>query len=155
MGEHQDFKRRNPLTISASVHRGRGQAAYPQAGSRSRTSGKEDTLITIQIGFQLAERFGMVYTDRDDQKKHPIVIHRTSIGCYERYLALLIEAYAGAFPTWLAPVQAKIATITDRADQAALASSSAWSRRGLRPGRPLLTKKIGSKIREAQMEKVP
>ena len=71
--------------------------------------GKEDTLITIQIDFQLAEKFGMVYIDRDGQKKYPYVIHRTSIGCYERTLALLIEKYAGAFPTWLAPVQSKSA----------------------------------------------
>jgi threonyl-tRNA synthetase len=70
--------------------------------------GKEDTLITVQIDFQLAEKFGMQYVDSDGQKKYPYVIHRTSIGCYERTLALLIEKYAGALPAWLAPVQVKI-----------------------------------------------
>lgn len=70
--------------------------------------GKEDTLITIQIDFQLAERFGMEYVDSDGTKKYPYVIHRTSIGCYERTLALLLEKYAGALPTWLAPIQVKV-----------------------------------------------
>ena len=77
--------------------------------------GKEDTIITIQIDFALAERFGMEYTDADGQKKHPIILHRSSIGCYERTLALLIEKYAGAFPIWLAPVQVVVMSLTDRA----------------------------------------
>ncbi len=76
--------------------------------------GKEDTLVTIQIDFQLAERFGMQYMDSDGLKKYPVVIHRTSIGCYERTLALLIEKYAGALPTWMAPIQVKVLPITDR-----------------------------------------
>ena len=75
--------------------------------------GKEDTLITIQIDFQLAERFGMEYVDSDGTKKYPYVIHRTSIGCYERTLALLLEKYAGALPTWLAPIQVKVLPISD------------------------------------------
>ena len=76
--------------------------------------GKEDTLITIQIDQMLAEKFGMEYVDKDGQKKNPYIIHRTSIGCYERTLALLIEKYAGAFPMWLAPVQVKILPNADR-----------------------------------------
>jgi threonyl-tRNA synthetase len=75
--------------------------------------GKEDTLITIQIDFQLAERFGMVYTDSDGQQKHPYVIHRTSIGCYERTLALLIEKFAGKFPFWLSPLQVGVVPVRD------------------------------------------
>ena len=75
--------------------------------------GKEDTLITVQIDFQLAERFGMEYIDADGKKKYPYVIHRTSIGCYERTLALLIEKYAGALPTWIAPIQANILPISE------------------------------------------
>ena len=67
--------------------------------------GKEDTIITIQIDFQIAERFNMVYTDSDGVKKNPYIIHRTSVGCYERTLAYLIEKYAGALPLWLAPEQ--------------------------------------------------
>ena len=76
--------------------------------------GKEDTLITIQIDMLLAQKFGMEYVDADGQKKTPYIIHRTSMGCYERTLALLIEKYAGALPTWMAPEQVRILTITDR-----------------------------------------
>ncbi|MEG1993571.1 MAG: threonine--tRNA ligase, partial [Oscillospiraceae bacterium] len=79
--------------------------------------GKEDTLITIQIDQLLAEKFGMEYVDKDGTKKNPYIIHRTSVGCYERTLALLIEKYAGAFPTWLAPVQVKILPIGERQHQ--------------------------------------
>jgi threonyl-tRNA synthetase len=117
--------------------------------------GKEDTLITIQIDFQLAERFGMVYTDSDSEKKYPIVIHRTSIGCYERTLALLIEKYAGALPTWLAPVQVKVMPITDRAQEYSEALSKELEAYGIRVERDYRNEKIGFKIREAQMQKVP
>lgn len=117
--------------------------------------GKEDTLVTIQIDFQLAERFGMVYTDADGEKKYPVVIHRTSIGCYERTLALLIEKYAGAFPTWLAPVQVKVLPITDRAAEACVAVKDKLEALGVRVECDLRNEKIGFKIREAQMQKVP
>jgi len=117
--------------------------------------GKEDTLITIQIDFQLAQRFGMVYTDRDGEKKHPIVLHRTSIGCYERTLALLLEKYAGALPTWLSPTQVRILTITDRADAFAAQVEDALRREGLRAEKDLRNEKIGFKVRDAQMEKIP
>ena len=117
--------------------------------------GKEDTLITIQIDFQLAERFGMQYTDSDGEKKHPIVIHRTSIGCYERTLALLIEKYAGALPTWLAPVQAKVLPITDRAQAYAEGLAKELEAYGIRVERDYRNEKIGFKIREAQVQKVP
>ena len=79
--------------------------------------GKEDTLITLQIDFQLAQLFGMQYTDSDGSKKYPYVIHRTSIGCYERTLALLIEKYEGALPLWLNPEQIRILSVTDRVDE--------------------------------------
>ena len=117
--------------------------------------GKEDTLITIQIDFQLAHRFEMVYTDADGSKKYPYVIHRTSIGCYERTLALLIEKYAGAFPLWLAPTQVKILTITDRADEKAKEIERKLAAAGLRVETDLRNEKIGFKIRAAQMEKIP
>ncbi len=117
--------------------------------------GKEDTLITIQIDFQLAERFGMTYVDSDGTKKYPYVIHRTSIGCYERTLALLIEKYAGAFPVWLAPVQVKVLAMTDRTHDAALKISGDLERLGIRSECDLRNEKIGFKIREAQMQKVP
>lgn len=117
--------------------------------------GKEDTLVTIQIDFQLAERYGMVYTDSDGQKKYPYVIHRTSLGCYERTLALLIEKYAGAFPTWLAPVQVKVLPITDRAAEASEQLAKKLESFGLRVETDLRNEKIGFKIREAQLQKVP
>jgi len=117
--------------------------------------GKEDTLITIQIDFQLAQRFGMVYTDRDGEKKFPIVLHRTSIGCYERTLALLLEKYAGALPAWLSPIQVRILTITDRADDFAVQVEDALRQEGLRVEKDLRNEKIGFKVREAQLEKIP
>jgi threonyl-tRNA synthetase len=117
--------------------------------------GKEDTLITIQIDFQLAERFGMQYADSDGQKKYPVVIHRTSIGCYERTLALLIEKYAGALPTWIAPVQVKVLPITDRASEASLAAAKSLEQYGIRVETDLRNEKIGFKIREAQLQKTP
>ena len=103
------------LEISYSV--GKGEAAFygPKLDVQIKNVfGKEDTLITIQIDQFLAEKFGMEYVDKDGQKKNPYIIHRTSVGCYERTLALLIEKYAGAFPLWLAPVQVKLLPIADR-----------------------------------------
>lgn len=117
--------------------------------------GKEDTLITIQIDFQLAEKFGMVYIDRDGQKKYPYVIHRTSIGCYERTLALLIEKYAGALPTWIAPVQVKVLPIVDKHHDYARQVAGKLQDAGIRAEVDYRNEKIGYKIREAQMEKVP
>ncbi|MGN1328113.1 MAG: threonine--tRNA ligase [Eubacterium sp.] len=117
--------------------------------------GKEDTLITIQIDQMLAEKFGMEYTDRDGQKKNPYIIHRTSIGCYERTLALLIEKYAGAFPTWLAPVQVKLLPIADRHLDYLYDVKKALETKGIRCEIDDRSEKIGFKIRSAQLEKVP
>lgn len=117
--------------------------------------GKEDTLITIQIDFSLAERFEMEYVDADGQKKNPYVIHRTSIGCYERTLALLIEKYEGAMPLWLAPTQAMILPISDRQLDAAKELEKAMRLKGIRCEVDNRNEKIGYKIREAQMDKVP
>ncbi|MBQ9833285.1 MAG: threonine--tRNA ligase, partial [Clostridia bacterium] len=117
--------------------------------------GKEDTLITIQIDFQLAERFGMTYVDADGEKKYPYVIHRTSIGCYERTLALLIERYAGALPTWLAPIQVKLLAMTDRTHDAVKELKTKLESYGIRAEVDTRNEKIGFKIREAQMQKIP
>ncbi len=118
--------------------------------------GKEDTLITIQIDQMLAEKFGMEYTDRDGTKKNPYIIHRTSIGCYERTLALLIEKYAGAFPVWLAPVQVKLMPIADRHIEYIDEIKKKLEAAGIiRLEVDDRSEKIGYKIREAQMEKVP
>ncbi len=118
--------------------------------------GKEDTLITIQIDQMLAEKFGMEYVDKDGVKKNPYIIHRTSLGCYERTLALLIEKYAGAFPVWLAPVQVKILPIADRHHEYARGIAKKLEDAGIiRIEIDDRAEKIGYKIREAQLEKVP
>ena len=117
--------------------------------------GKEDTIVTIQIDMLLAQRFGMEYTDQNGQKVHPYIIHRTSLGCYERTLAYLIETYAGALPLWMAPEQVRVLTITDRADAYAQELKAKLEAMGVRCAADLRNEKIGYKIREAQMEKLP
>lgn len=116
--------------------------------------GKEDTLITIQIDQLLAEKFGMEYTDADGTKKNPYIIHRTSIGCYERTLALLIEKYAGAFPLWLSPVQVKILPIADRHQPKCFEIKAELEKHGIRAEVDDRSEKIGYKIREAQLQKI-
>jgi len=135
-----------------------GEAAFygPKLDIQIRNvHGKEDTLITIQIDFQLAERFGMEYVDSDGSKKYPYVIHRTSIGCYERTLALLIEKYAGALPTWLSPTQVEILPISERHIEYAKKIESALKAERIRCELDDRSEKIGYKIRSAQMEKIP
>ena len=117
--------------------------------------GKEDTIVTIQIDMLLAERFGMEYVDADGQKKRPYIIHRTSLGCYERTLAYLIEKYAGALPTWMAPEQVRVLSVTDRAADYANALVAKLSELGYRAEADVTSEKIGKKIRLAQMDKVP
>ena len=117
--------------------------------------GKEDTLITIQIDQLLAEKFGMEYVDRDGTKKNPYIIHRTSIGCYERTLALLIEKYAGAFPLWLAPTQVTLLPISERQHEYARDVARKLEDMGMRIELDDRNEKIGYKIREAQLSKVP
>ncbi len=117
--------------------------------------GKEDTLITIQIDQMLAEKFGMEYVDKDGTKKNPYIIHRTSIGCYERTLALLIEKYAGAFPLWMAPEQIRLLPIADRHHEYAKAVCDKLSAMGMRVTVDDRSEKIGYKIREAQLQKIP
>ena len=117
--------------------------------------GKEDTLVTIQIDQMLAEKFGMEYVDSDGQKKNPYIIHRTSIGCYERTLALLIEKYAGAFPTWLAPVQVKFLPVADRHQDYCRELMAKLQAVGVRCELDDRSEKIGFKIRSAQLEKIP
>ena len=117
--------------------------------------GKEDTLVTVQVDFQLAKRFEMSYIDADGQSKYPYVIHRTSLGCYERTLALLIEKYAGALPTWLMPEQVRILPISDRLQENALKVEKLLKDHGIRVTTDTRSEKVGYKIREAQLEKIP
>ncbi len=117
--------------------------------------GKEDTLITIQIDQLLAEKFGMEYVDADGKSKNPYIIHRTSIGCYERTLALLIEKYAGALPMWLMPEQVRVLPISEKFLDKAREVDQQLKAQGIRSTADSRNEKIGYKIREAQMEKIP
>ncbi|MGN0657785.1 MAG: threonine--tRNA ligase [Ruminiclostridium sp.] len=117
--------------------------------------GKEDTLVTIQIDMLLAERFGMEYVDTDGTKKRPYIIHRTSLGCFERTLAYMLEKFAGALPLWLSPEQVRILPITDRAKEYGENISAKLEEMGIRTSVDNRNEKIGYKIRQAQLEKIP
>lgn len=117
--------------------------------------GKEDTIVTIQIDMLLAEKFGMYYVDENGEKKLPYIIHRTSLGCYERTLAYLIETYAGALPTWMAPEQVRFLPVTDRAVDYCKDLAAKLEVDGYRVTVDARNEKIGKKIREGQLEKVP
>ncbi len=117
--------------------------------------GKEDTIITVQIDFSLPDRFDMSYIDKDGVKKRPYVIHRTSLGCYERTLAMLIEKYAGAFPTWLAPLQVKVLPISEKYHDYADKVVAKLKESGIRTSADFRAEKIGYKIREARNERSP
>lgn len=135
-----------------------GEAAFygPKLDIQARNvHGKEDTIITVQIDFSLPERFDMTFVDKDNEKKRPYVIHRTSIGCYERTLAMLIEKYAGAFPTWLAPVQVIVLPIIDKQIEYADNITKKLRKLGVRVEVDTRNEKIGYKIREAQLAKIP
>lgn len=117
--------------------------------------GKEDTLITIQIDMLLAKKFGMEYTDSNDKRVTPYIIHRTSLGCYERTLALLLEKYAGALPMWMAPEQVRLMPIGDDQVDYAKGIAAELEKLGMRVTVDARNEKIGYKIRAAQMEKIP
>lgn len=117
--------------------------------------GKEDTIVTIQIDMLLAEKFGMYYVDENGEKKLPYIIHRTSLGCYERTLAYLIETYGGALPTWMAPEQVRFLPVTDRAVDYCKDLAGKLEADGYRVTVDARNEKIGKKIREGQLEKIP
>ena len=135
-----------------------GEAAFygPKLDIQAKNvHGKEDTIITVQIDFALGERLGMTYIDKDGEKKIPFVIHRSSIGCYERTIATLIEKYAGAFPTWMSPVQAKVLPLSDKYAEYADEVVKTLRKNGVRVEVDHRVEKIGYKIREARLERVP
>lgn len=117
--------------------------------------GRRWQCATIQCDFTLPERFDLTYVDNDGQKKRPIMLHRTIFGSIERFIGILTEHYAGAFPAWLSPEQVRILTVTSRADEAALAAKAKLRKAGLRAEADLRNEKLGYKIREAQLQKVP
>ena len=135
-----------------------GEAAFygPKLDIQSKNVyGKEDTIITVQIDLFLASRFNMTYIDANGEKKNPIIIHRSSIGCYERTIAMLIEKYAGALPLWLSPVQVKVMSLTDRTAENAAQFAKELNDIGIRAKIDNRAEKIGYKIREAQLSKIP
>ncbi|MBQ9461909.1 MAG: threonine--tRNA ligase [Clostridia bacterium] len=117
--------------------------------------GKEDTIVTIQIDMLLAEKFGMYYIDKDGQKKLPYIIHRTSLGCFERTLAYMLEHFAGALPMWLSPEQVRVLPISENLADQAKEIEEKLTAAGIRVTTDLRSEKIGYKIREAQLEKIP
>lgn len=117
--------------------------------------GKEDTIITVQVDMFLAENFDMSYVDEKGEKCRPFIIHRTSIGCYERTMALLIEKFAGAFPLWIAPTQVKVISLTDRNEESANKFAKELNKYGIRTEVDARSETVGYKIRNAQLEKVP
>jgi len=117
--------------------------------------GKEDTLFTIQIDFALAERFDMYYVDKNGEKQRPYIIHRASLGCYERTLAVMIEKYSGALPLWVSPEQVRLLPITDRAAETCKEWVEKFKKKGVRVTADLRSEKIGYKIREARNERIP
>jgi len=117
--------------------------------------GKEDTMVTIQLDCASAENFGMYYIDQNGEKVRPWIIHRTSMGCYERTLAWLIEHYAGKFPTWLCPEQVRVLPISEKYEEYAEKVRAELKKNGVDVTVDNRSEKIGFKIREARMAKLP
>jgi threonyl-tRNA synthetase len=144
--------------LKLPYHEVEGEAAFygPKLDVQMKNVfGKEDTMITVQIDLALAENFDMSYVDSDGQKKRPYIIHRTSLGCYERTLAMLIEKYNGAFPLWLSPTQVKLMTVIEKFTEYALEVKRDMEAAGLRVSLDDRNEKIGYKIREARNERIP
>ena len=156
--EAQDIMGRILEDLGVDYTIGIGEAAFygPKLDIQYKNVfGKEDTVVTIQVDQLLAEQFGMEYTDQNGKKVRPYIIHRTSLGCYERTLAYLIEKYAGALPMWMAPEQVRVLPITDRCGDYAREVLAKLKAAGLRAEIDERNEKIGYKIREAQMQKLP
>lgn len=143
--------------LNVEYETGWGEAAFygPKLDVQAKNvHGKEDTMFTVQIDFALAERFDMIYIDENGEKQRPLIVHRSSIGCYERTFALLIEKYNGAFPLWLSAEQVRVLSLTDRTIDKALEVKKALMNVGIRAEADVRSEKLGKKIREAQLEKV-
>lgn len=156
--EVQDMMRDILHHIGIEFTEADGEAAFygPKLDIQAKNVyGKEDTMITIQLDMFLAERFDMSYVDKDGEKKRPYIIHRTSIGCYERTLAWLIEKYAGKFPTWLCPEQVRILPISEKYMDYAQKIQKQLQEQGILCTVDNRSEKIGYKIREARLDKLP
>ncbi|QIB69928.1 threonine--tRNA ligase [Aminipila butyrica] len=154
----QDMMRNILNHIGIDFTEEEGEAAFygPKLDIQAKNVyGKEDTMITIQLDMFLAERFDMSYVDSDGEKKRPYIIHRTSLGCYERTLAWLIEKYAGKFPTWLCPEQVRILPISEKYHDYAKAVRDELQKNGILVTIDERSEKIGYKIRETRLDRVP
>jgi len=150
---------RNVLNeLEIPFHEGEGEAAFygPKVDIQAKNVyGKEDTMITIQWDAVLAEQFDMYYIDQNGDKVRPYIIHRTSMGCYERTLAWLIEKYAGKFPTWLCPEQVRVLPISEKYADYAAKVETELKANGILATTDHRSEKIGFKIRETRLAKVP
>jgi threonyl-tRNA synthetase len=117
--------------------------------------GRNWQTATIQLDYQMPERFELEYADADGQLKRPVMIHRAIFGSFERFIGILIEHFAGAFPTWLAPVQVRVLPISEKVHDYARAAHERLRGAGIRAELDDRNEKLGYKIREAQVEKVP
>lgn len=156
--EVQDMMRRMLDHIGIQYTEEEGEAAFygPKLDIQAKNIyGKEDTMITIQLDMFLAERFDMSYVDKDGAKKRPYIIHRTSMGCYERTLAWMIEKYEGAFPTWLCPEQVRVLPISEKYHEYAEKVEKELKNNGILTTVDERSEKIGYKIREARLQKIP
>jgi threonyl-tRNA synthetase len=146
------------IDLKIDFYEGEGEAAFygPKLDVQSKNvHGKEDTIITLQIDFNSAALFGMSYIDEKGEKKIPYIIHRSSIGCYERTLAMLIERYAGALPLWISPVQVMAISLTERNTDCVKTLTDKLNNAGIRAEADIRDEKVGKKIREAQLAKIP
>ncbi len=156
--EVQDMMRSILNHIGIDYTEEEGEAAFygPKLDIQAKNVyGKEDTMITIQLDMFLAERFDMTFVDKDGEKKRPYIIHRTSLGCYERTLAWLIEKYEGKFPTWLCPEQVRILPISEKYEKYAGEVEAKLKENGILAATDGRSEKIGFKIREARLAKIP
>ncbi len=156
--KNQDTMRKILEHMNIEFTEAEGEAAFygPKLDIQFKNvHGKEDTIITVQLDNSIAEKFDMYYIDKDGEKKRPYIIHRTSIGCYERTLAMLIEQYAGQFPTWLCPEQVRVLPISEKYHDYAAKVVSELKANGIRCTVDERAEKIGYKIRETRLDRVP
>ncbi|MDF2609643.1 MAG: threonyl-tRNA synthetase [Lachnospiraceae bacterium] len=156
--KNQDTMRKILEHMNINFTEAEGEAAFygPKLDVQFKNvHGKEDTIITVQLDNSIAEKFDMYYVDKDGEKKRPYIIHRTSVGCYERTLAMLIEEYAGLFPTWLCPEQVRILPISEKYHDYANKVASELKVNGVRCTVDERAEKIGYKIRETRLDRVP
>ena len=155
---NQDTMRRILQGMDLEFEEAEGEAAFygPKLDIQFRNvHGKEDTIITVQLDNSIAEKFDMYYVDKDGEKKRPYIIHRTSVGCYERTLAMLIEQYAGLFPTWLCAEQVRILPISEKVHDYGQKILEELKENNIRATIDQRAEKVGYKIREARLDRVP